>query len=350
MDQLIDVLASQGRYGDTMLAHVTPQEAAQAPTRNPTTGLPEFFLGNLLGGIGSIFGAVTGASAQNKANKVAASNQAFQNQLAQQMLDAQLGKTVDARGNVVEWDPETKTWTTTPSPMTAALIGAGDAEQYRQLTDDAALRRSGLQTNASLRAEAAPVAQQFLGDLGAGPQYDRATLAGLLGERASRGVADAYENTTQDLSRQMLRSGTGAGSVFADLGRQRAKDTSNALLDAELQSYGLYDQLEGNRLSRAATGFNTAGGFATNLDNIPFNPTTLADTLTNQQGSQRTASIGAGQVAGQTTNAAAAPLMSASRYTSPVPSLLAGLGGLYNDVWGTERDRTATSGSGVQTR
>lgn len=44
-------LASKGRYGDTMLAHINPEEAALlkarggAGTINPKTGLPEFFVG-----------------------------------------------------------------------------------------------------------------------------------------------------------------------------------------------------------------------------------------------------------------------------------------------------------------
>jgi len=42
-------IASQGRYGDTMLAHISPEEAALLKSRggagtvNPQTGLPEFF-------------------------------------------------------------------------------------------------------------------------------------------------------------------------------------------------------------------------------------------------------------------------------------------------------------------
>jgi len=42
-------LASKGRYGDTMLAHINPQEAGLlksmggAGTINPQTGLPEFY-------------------------------------------------------------------------------------------------------------------------------------------------------------------------------------------------------------------------------------------------------------------------------------------------------------------
>lgn len=55
------IVASQGRYGDTMLAHITPEEASFLRARggsgtiNPVTGLPEFFLKGLLKGIGKIF-------------------------------------------------------------------------------------------------------------------------------------------------------------------------------------------------------------------------------------------------------------------------------------------------------
>ena len=47
-------MASYGRYGDTMLAHISPEEAMMlkamggSGTRNPATGLPEFFLKKLI--------------------------------------------------------------------------------------------------------------------------------------------------------------------------------------------------------------------------------------------------------------------------------------------------------------
>lgn len=52
-------LASQGRNGDSMLAHITPEEASLLKRRggsgtiNPVTGLPEFFLKKLFKGIGN---------------------------------------------------------------------------------------------------------------------------------------------------------------------------------------------------------------------------------------------------------------------------------------------------------
>ena len=58
------LLAAQGRGGDTMLAHITPEEARLLKSRggsgsiNPQTGLPEFFLGKLFKGIKKVFKAV----------------------------------------------------------------------------------------------------------------------------------------------------------------------------------------------------------------------------------------------------------------------------------------------------
>ena len=45
-------LASMGRFGDTMVAHINPQEAQMlideggSGTINPMTGLPEFYYGS----------------------------------------------------------------------------------------------------------------------------------------------------------------------------------------------------------------------------------------------------------------------------------------------------------------
>ena len=57
---IAQALQSKGRYGDTILAHINPQEAellkllGGSGTTNPDTGLPEYW-----GGFGSIFSAVT---------------------------------------------------------------------------------------------------------------------------------------------------------------------------------------------------------------------------------------------------------------------------------------------------
>jgi hypothetical protein len=60
-------LASKGRNGDTMLAHITPEEASAlkrmggSGTINPDTGLPEFFLKKLFSGVKNAISGVVGA-------------------------------------------------------------------------------------------------------------------------------------------------------------------------------------------------------------------------------------------------------------------------------------------------
>ena len=68
-------LAEYGRNGDTMLAHITPEEASLlkslggSGTINPDTGLPEFFWSALIPAAASLVGgAMAGRSAQKAAN------------------------------------------------------------------------------------------------------------------------------------------------------------------------------------------------------------------------------------------------------------------------------------------
>lgn len=78
-------LQQYGRNGDTMLAHITPEEAGLlkrlggSGTINPKTGLPEYFIGNIVSSVvGGIGGLISGgkasdaAAAQAQANREAA--------------------------------------------------------------------------------------------------------------------------------------------------------------------------------------------------------------------------------------------------------------------------------------
>ena len=73
-------LEQYGRNGDTMLAHITPEEAqllksvGGSGTINPKTGLPEFFLGPLIGAAtGLVGGLFSGGKAADAAKQQAAS-------------------------------------------------------------------------------------------------------------------------------------------------------------------------------------------------------------------------------------------------------------------------------------
>ncbi len=84
-------LASMGRNGDTMLAHITPQEAGLlkalggSGTINPKTGLPEFFVESLM--IGMMIGSSALAiQEQRKQRKMVEAEQARQRQERMQQI------------------------------------------------------------------------------------------------------------------------------------------------------------------------------------------------------------------------------------------------------------------------
>jgi len=66
--QTASKLQQYGRNGDTMLAHITPQEAAVlkqmggSGTINPKTGLPEYFLDKIVGAATNLVGGLLGGS------------------------------------------------------------------------------------------------------------------------------------------------------------------------------------------------------------------------------------------------------------------------------------------------
>ena len=72
-------MAQAGRYGDTMLAHVSPREISAlrqmggSGTINPETGFPEFFLKKLFRGVGKVFkkiGSAVKKFAQSSVGKI----------------------------------------------------------------------------------------------------------------------------------------------------------------------------------------------------------------------------------------------------------------------------------------
>lgn len=72
-------MAQAGRYGDTMLAHVSPREISAlrqmggSGTINPETGFPEFFLKKLFRGVGKVFkkiGSAVKKFAQSSLGKI----------------------------------------------------------------------------------------------------------------------------------------------------------------------------------------------------------------------------------------------------------------------------------------
>lgn len=261
-----DELAKYGRNGDTMLAHVTPQEAQMlkmmggAGTINPTTGLPEYFslkkalkritkpivgavvgaaTGFLVGGpVGAVVGGVTGAAAgeqsyqASKATNQAARASAEEQRLAQEFENNRIAEARAEAERVRQAEIRRQENIAAGQGEIASAFGQFDdnfynrrmqsymdyaqpqldkqyEDQVRSLT--ASLARSG-NLNSSLRAERMAQLQE---------EYDRGRLT--LAEQA-RGYMDQARSATEAARARLMES----NATLADPGTIRASASAEA--------------------------------------------------------------------------------------------------------------------------
>jgi hypothetical protein len=276
-------LAEYGRNGDTMLAHITPQEAGLlkglggSGTINPKTGLPEYFLGSVVGGLlGGIGGVISGSKASDAAAAQAQANREAANTARQMAQFRPIGIrtgfgssnfTVDDLGRVTNAG-----YTLSPELQTISnrlLTGAGqyDPTQIQQLlipslgTSVSSLFNLGQGYLAENPQEAA---QQFVNQQTAllapsrAAEFGRinarnfATGRGGLGVNTGTGGApsnpalQAYYNSIarqdlelaargQEAGREQARFGAGLLSSATELGRQIPSIQSGSFLPIATQ-------------------------------------------------------------------------------------------------------------------
>lgn len=90
-----------------------------------------------------------------------------------------------------------------------------------------------------------------------GDAYTPGSLRALLASRAREGIDDAYRAVTDATTMQALRTGTNAAETLKELVKQRARDTSSAMRDAELASITGSEQLNLARQESAQKGLAT---------------------------------------------------------------------------------------------
>ena len=162
-----------------------------------------------------------GLTAANQANKAAAANMSLQAALANQQmelasrqLNAQLAKQTDAQGNQTMYDPTTNQWVTVLSPIGRQLQQATDKEQLLRLTDDANMRRRGMQDNELRRQDEGRLADALMRQY----QYVQSNPRDMGDEMTSQlrianlqGTANANDEFRRNYSMQGLRTGMSSG-------------------------------------------------------------------------------------------------------------------------------------------
>jgi hypothetical protein len=270
-------LASQGRNGDSMLAHITPEEAALLKRRggsgtiNPVTGLPEFFLkkmfksigkavkkvlsspvGRILGtialgmvlgpaGIGLSLGSTAAASAAINAGLAGAGATLLGGgSLKEALISGAMGY-VGGGGTIMGASPVSAVGAYLPGAagsalntgLSTGLIGAGIGKLGGMSTQDAL--RMGLTSGASAAAlqglqnsQTAQAAKdaQFRSDM-AGPPQGAGTAQDLLASPSQGPVGAAGPTgTAQDLLASGGQQFTGSGLKMPTMGPSAGFDAA----------------------------------------------------------------------------------------------------------------------------
>jgi hypothetical protein len=328
LKQKAQELASYGRNGDTMLAHITPEEAALlksvggSGTVNPDTGLPEYFFDAVLGFLG--------ANQQAKAAKSAANTQAqAQLQAAQIAADSARFRPVavttgfgssqfgtDAEGNVTsagyELTPQMQALRDAIMSQTQQGLGFADqglgaaqglfglGQQYLAQSPEAAAQ----QWMASQQAALAPGREQAMSGL-----MNRLAQTGTQGLGVAQAGGGAANPLMQAFANAQAQQDLQLASQAQEQGRAQTMFGSGLLSDAFRTAQGGYGPLAQQLTS--AGGIEQMGQGALDLG-----------TAIGQKVS--TASANAGNLLGQGLAAAANTRAGAAGY-SPFGTALQGL-------------------------
>lgn len=164
-----------------------------------------------------MLGAITGliGAGLSAANNAAAQNIQWANLQYQKQHDADMERfagasRVDAYGNVQSYNPVTNKWEIVLTPTQKQITQAGEAEQLRSLTEDAARNRRQKERAEKTALQAGENFQQAL----AGYKYDQPASETATRDELERLLLTAGNQQAKDnqgiIARQALRMGKGA--------------------------------------------------------------------------------------------------------------------------------------------
>lgn len=197
-------------------------------------------LGALVGGLG--------AAAQYQASQEQAmiqlANLQFQKRMADEQMRMSQATRTDAYGNTQRYNAATNTWETDLTPTQKEIVGAGEQEQLKRLTEDATRNRLILEEARQRGLEAVPDYNRAL----AGFRYDQAPTRAADEDKLftlmSLQNQDQIGADRQMVGRALLRQGRGAdyATLIKSLDDAQAQNIGGNLLQAYEKSIPQFQQ------------------------------------------------------------------------------------------------------------
>lgn len=230
-----------------------------------------------IGALQGLFGSRSGASAARAQNDLAFRNFYIQQRLARLQEQMARAGTVDARGNVTEY-VDGVGWVSRPTDATRGLIVASDNEERQRNTGDAVRSRMRREGNFRRQANEGASADAIMAGMDRGQQSPDSLRAAMIEAGVARAMSGANDMRGR-LGLVGLRTGTGSQTALAQLGRQGMQDTRTAIAEARLNAPSEYVARKGARVGNTLNQYNALAARATAPDDVPFQPSQIADTL-----------------------------------------------------------------------
>lgn len=230
----------------------------------------------IVGAGASAAGGIGGMMGKSKERALSANALAWDRYNADRQYQLQTAGQRDARGNVLRYVPGWG-WVSEPTPMTKQLLGAEDQEKYRQLTEDAPLRREAIQRNAQVGRELQSPLRDRIAAL-SGPRTDPKAFAGMVAQQAGNAVKSSADEAAANMGRIAARTGntTSTGAAMAKFARERSDAVGDAVLNSLIKGQTAGENIrtsEDARLENSVTRLMSGIPAAPNFAPVPEGPT-----------------------------------------------------------------------------
>jgi hypothetical protein len=246
---------------------------------------------------------------------------------------------IDAQGNVVFYDPSTNAWRTQLSATGQRMQDASDRESYSRLTDDQTMGRQGRIDNYGRRQQEGQYAdaemRQLMDDQSAGGRYSPEAIAAELRLSRQGAVNEGFDQVANLYGTQMARSNGASGdaSTLMRLAKARSGAMATTMGTPNIEAMQMAEGINNDRANGQMNRYNLGASRASNIDDVPFQPSNVSGMSSAIQGQGQQAALGGLQLSGGLVGQArrgmlATPLPGQNTY---VPDMIAGIGELFRD-------------------
>jgi hypothetical protein len=187
----------------------------------------------------------------------------------------------DSSGTSLAYDPATNTWKTTLGKVPQQVQDSADQAAISRNTTDLRQAQFANEQSAKRAALAQPYADATRRDLESFKPMGYDQLTGLLQQQATNASNSTFSPLVADTLRSFARTGTSAGPVLGQIGRDASKNLRDSLIDAQIKGMTGADSINQSKRSGLEGAASNAQSLATpafGYTNISASPYSTAMT------------------------------------------------------------------------